>query len=303
MDTKHTSIFLAEVSRALLENAHLNKQALIVDATLGGGGHTKEFLENGTKVVAFEADPEIFEKTKKDLLSFLEQKRFDSENLVLINDNFVNLKTNLINLGFQKIDGAIFDFGISRMHYFDLGRGFSFQNASEPLDMRINKDSQNVSAADLLNALPAKELIKLFESVLTYRDTRNLVRNIVEKRKVEPIKTVSNFLDVVKKSVRGVGEKNPATESFLALRIAVNSELENIEIALPQAFELLASGAKLAAISFHSLEDKIVKNLFRDWELQEFGEVMTPKPIEPTPNEVKANPSSRSARLRIIRKL
>lgn len=299
---KHISVFLKEATESLIGPAHLNKQAIIVDATLGAGGHTRELLRNGVKVIAFEADSKIFEMIKPELLDFIKNEGLSSDRLRVINRNFVEMSSVLKKLGYKEVDGVLFDFGISTMHYFDIKRGFSFSKGEEDLDMRINPKSQNVTASDLLNALSLNELTEMFLTVLDYRKARKISEEIVGRRKEKRIEKVSELAKICMKVIKRKGKTDPSTKPFLALRIFVNSEIQNVKLGLEEAFKNTRVGGRISAISFHSLEDKQVKNFVKKGEkmgiLKEINKI-----TEPGPAEIAANPRARSACLRIIEKI
>jgi len=283
---EHKSVLLQEA----IEGLHIKKKGRrYIDATLGVGGHAAQIISAGGQVLGIEADPEMLALAKKNVRGRLEL------------GNFRDISEIAARAGFGEVDGIIFDLGISSLHYKEFARGFSFAQSDAPLDMRLNKESQNVSAADLLKILREDQLINLFESVMGGYKARKLAQKIVLVRQRKEIKKVGDLLAIV-------GEKrksrtHPATEVFLALRIAVNSELENLKEALPKAFFLLRGGGRLVIITFHSLEDALVKSFFREMAKTEKAKIITKKPIVPSAAEVTQNPSARSAKLRIIEKI
>lgn len=262
--------------------AHLNKVKSAVDATLGTGGHSLKLLEAGVKVLGIESDPEILKIARKRLAKF---------NPLLVNGNFKDIDRIAKENGFNKVDGVLFDLGVSNLQLMDEARGFSFSNPSALLDMRIDKDTQEVTGATLLNALRKDQLEEMFSRVLDSGSSRWIAKRVIERREITPIKTVGDFLDICE-GLRGKARLNPATLPFLALRIAVNSELENLKEALPKAYDLLEVGGKLLVISFHSGEEEVVKGFSSKF----LG------PIKPTMEEVTNNPKSRSAELFVLTK-
>lgn len=272
----HEPVMVSEVL------AHLNKKKRVIDATLGTGGHSLKLLEAGVKVLGIESDPEILKIAKERLVKF---------NCLLVHGNFKDIDRIVKNNGFKKVDGILFDLGVSNLQLTDDSRGFSFSNPNALLDMRIDKEGQEVTGAILLNALRKDQLEDVFSRVLDLSSSRWLAKRVLEKREIEPIKRVADFLEICG-GLRGKARLNPATLPFLALRIAVNSELENLKEALPKAYDLLEAGGKLLVISFHSGEEEIVKSFSKDFV----------GPIKPTMEEVANNPRSRSAELFVLTK-
>lgn len=283
---------------------------LYVDCTLGAGGHAWGILEasspNG-KLLGLDVDPQALAIARQRLAEF-------GERALIVQASYVTLTEQLQAAGWQQVDGILLDLGVSSMQLDTAERGFSFL-ADAPLDMRF--DPRNpVSAADLVNALPEKELADLLFRYGEEKRARQVARAIAQAR---PLQTTRELAEVVAK-VTGGGRPgmHPATRTFQALRIAVNRELEAIESVLPKAVAALAPGGRLAVISFHSLEDRIVKNYFR----QESRDCICPpkqpvctcghkasireinrKPIEASDEEVRENPRSRSAKLRVVEKI
>lgn len=285
----HEPVLVDEVLEAL----HINKGKKYIDATEGAGGHSIEIVNRGGEVLGLDQDPYMLE---------MAQMRIANPHLKLINTNFVNIKKTAINNDFDQVDGVLFDLGISSLHYLDTQRGFSFQYPDAKLDMRLDPNTSNVSAADVLNILPEKALEDIFNNILRPFEARRLANHIIKFRENNKFQTVGDFLEVCKFLYSKSG-RHPATNAFLALRIAVNSELANIEIALPDALDLLVSKGRLAVITFHSIEDGIVKKIFRGFEEKDLGKVLTKKSIEPSISEISKNPKARSARLRVFEKI
>jgi len=313
-EVSHKSVLKDEVCELLKkENAPLNIQARLIDATLGLGGHAKEFVRSGWKVLGIDMDKKAIEVAQKVLtqacparyhtVSDSTRSSRKTGPFKLINGNFKDIKKIAIEHGFTKVDAILFDLGVSVPQLTSKVRGFSFQNADAVLDMRLGKTTQNVTAADLLNALNEKQLVNLFASVMPHNISRRIAKRVVNQRKITKFSRVGDFLDVVGSSIRGKGRLHPATLPFMALRIAVNSELDVLQLALPDAFSLLAEGGKLAVISFHSGEDAIVKHVFKEFEGKSKGKIITKKPIVPTRREIVLNPRARSAKLRVIQKI
>ena len=276
MTAKHKPVLLKET----LESLDLKDGKVFVDATFGGGGHSSEVRKQKAKVkiITLDQDPQ----TGADIIG-----------------NFRDIDKLL---GELKPDAILLDLGISSDQLDSSGRGFSFQK-DEPLDMRMSK--KGVTAADILNSWdePAIELI--LKGFGEERHSRKIAREIMGRREEKPFRTTFDLVE----AVLAVNPRNfkdrihPATRTFQALRIAVNEELTALEIGLEKSFEALKSEGRLAVISFHSLEDRIVKNFFRDKAGQGLGKLISKKPIMPTEEETRDNPRSRSAKLRVIEKL
>lgn len=253
-----------------------------IDATIDGGGHTAAILEkikpNG-KVLGIEIDPEIYQKLKSRNL----------DRLVLTNDSYVNLKSILEKNNFRPVNGILFDLGMSSWHLEESGRGFTFMK-DEPLDMRYSLEN-NLTAEKIINNYSQEEIEKILKEYGEERFARRIAKRIIKER---PIKTTLRLVEIIKRVVPGRTKINPATRTFQALRIAVNDELNNLRKVLPQTIEVLAPGGKIVIISFHSLEDRIVKNFFKSSNLN----ILTKKPVRPSEEEIKINPRSRSAKLR-----
>lgn len=265
-----------------------------IDCNLGGGGHTEGILQAGGNVLGIDLDPDAIQEVAK--------KNFPSGRLILVNDNFSHL-SHITHISHTPSPcGVLFDLGVSSYQLEKPERGFSF-NVDAPLDMRMDPNL-NVTAADLLNILPEKELSKLFWEYGEENFAKPIARKIAEQRKVKKIETTTDLVQIIFLVKRSGKEKiHPATKVFQALRIAVNDELNNFQDALPQALDILQPGGRLVTISFHSLEDRIAKEFFRNEEEKGSIKILTQKPLEPTEEEVSKNPRSRSAKLRAAEKL
>lgn len=314
MEIIHTSVLLNETLEWLSpENESFADNAFMVDSTLGEGGHSFAFLSRykNLQIIGLDADQKIQARAKERLSCFGERMNF---HLGWFNDFYANYPDNL-----PKPNLILFDLGISVFHYERSGRGFSFRY-DEELDMRLN-DSEGKSASDIVNTMREEELANLIFNYSEERYSRRIARAIVENRQLAPItnsKVLAQIIyDCVPAGYRH-GGIHPATKTFQALRIAVNAELNRLPEALNSAFDVLEVGGKMGVITFHSLEDRIVKNTFRNWAkvcscppeqpICTCGgspkvELLTRKPIGPTEEEVKENSPSRSAKLRVIRKL
>jgi 16S rRNA (cytosine1402-N4)-methyltransferase len=278
-----------------------------IDATLGLGGHTKEILKrNGPegKVLGIEIDQKILKCLRPDLKRELEKGR-----LILVNDSYVNLKKIVEKYNFKPVKGILFDLGISSWHLEESGRGFTFQR-NEPLIMRYELGirnyelggSDNLTAERIINEWPEKEIEKILREYGQERFAKRIAKEIVETRKKAPIKTTFQLVEIIKKAIPKRYQRqriHPATRTFQALRIAVNDELENLKKVLPQTLEVLEKGGKIVIISFHSLEDRIIKNFFKEEKQKGRLKIITKKPIRPHIQEIQKNPRSRSAKLRV----
>jgi len=273
-----------------------------IDATLGQAGHSQEILKrNGPlgKVLGIEQDQEILKATIETLKDSGYGKR-----IILVNDNFVNLKEIVERENFLKVKGIIMDLGVSSWHFEESGRGFTFLK-DEPLIMTLDKE-KGPNAKEIINSWSQEDLEKIFRDFGQERFSKRIAENIVLKRKIQPIETTFELIEIIKKSVPASYERgriNPATRIFMALRIAANKELANLENALPQGIDILEKGGKLVVISFHSLEDRLVKNIFREQEKQGTVKILTKKPVEAGSEELKINQRSRSAKLRVVQKI
>lgn len=295
MQGYHRSVLLGEAVNAL--NI---RDAWYLDCTLGDGGHSIEILKRGGKVVGIDVDPQALQRVQKRF----EDEGIDESRFKLILGNFRDIN-NLImqaDTAGSKFAGAIFDLGVSSLQLETPERGFSF-GKSGPLDMRMDP-SLEITAWDLLNALTRKEFYELFSNLGEEKYSRRLADALVRAREVKPFATTSELAEVVVRAVGRDREKiHPATRIFQALRIAVNDELWALKEGLIQVKELIKKNGCIVIISFHSLEDRIVKNTFREWELAGFGEILTKKPVIPGDTEIAENPRSRSAKMRVFKLL
>lgn len=299
----HLPVLVREVVSAL---APL-KRARIIDATLGTGGHSLELVKNGAYVLGIEADREMLEIAEARLKKACPTHaplfgESGAGSFKLTRANFRDIDSLALKEGFKNVDGIIFDLGVSNLQLTSPSRGFSFAKADAPLDMRVNKEGQGLTAKDLLNALREDQLKELFSRVLTRSEATFLAKLIVQKRKIKPFETVGDFLPIARR-IKGKKGLDPATLPFLGLRMAVNSELENLYEALPRAFSLLKKGGKLLVITFHSLEEKVVLDFYFGVERGGRGKVLTRNSIKPSEEEVRENPRARSAELFILEKL
>jgi 16S rRNA (cytosine1402-N4)-methyltransferase len=281
------------------------KQALVVDATLGEGGHAEAFLEQfpEVRVIGVEVDEEIGRVASRRLERF-------GDRFVLWQGWFSDFFGSPGALGGEQPDRVLFDLGISSFHYQRSGRGFSF-DGDEPLDMRLQIGGEGPSAAELVSGLGERELADLFYRYGEERYSRRIAAAVVRRRRQRPIRKARDLADIVRGAVPSSyrhGRIHPATRCFQALRVAVNDELDRIEPAIEGACRSMAAGGRIGVIAFHSLEDRIVKNLFREWSGPEQVAGLrvrriTRKPARPSEPELRENPSARSARFRVVEKV
>jgi 16S rRNA (cytosine1402-N4)-methyltransferase len=271
-----------------------------VDGTAGGGGHTADLLQAVQPtghVIAIDRDPAACRKL---------QNRFEQQPVTVVNDSYHHLPLHLDRIaetiGAAKpllVDGILLDLGLSSDQLADRERGFSFQSDG-PLDLRYNP-TEGESAAELLRYIGEEDLANIIYQYGEERFSRRIARRVVEQRRIEPIETAKQLADLIHRSVPGRvhGRVDSATRTFQALRIAVNRELEIVENALRELPDCLKTGGRFLVISFHSLEDRLVKHIFREHPLLD---VMTKKPIEASDDEERRNPRSRSAKLRVAKR-
>lgn len=295
---RHESVLVREVLEGFNLIAPLKNQVRIIDATLGTGGHTLELLKTNAFVLGIDDDMDMVRLAEERL----KEEKIGTEKYKLIQGNFKDIDRIAKENNFSEVDGILFDLGVSNLQLMDEERGFSFSNTEALLDMRINTDSQGVKALDLLNLLRRDQLLDLFGRVMEGRETGRLVKEIIKARQEKKIETVGELLRICSVVTPKHG-MNQATLPFLALRIAVNSELENLSEALPKAFELLRGKGRLLVITFHSLEEKIVKEFMKKSENKGLARIINFEPIEAGLEERTINPKSRSAKLRILEKI
>ena len=295
--TGHESVLLAEV----MERLAPQPGRVMVDCTVGRGGHAAALAERlGSEglLIGLDADPRNLEFAQQHLASAPCKVR-------LFHANFAELPDVLRQAEVTHVHGILADLGVSTNQLFDAGYGMSF--ASEmPLDMRIDPRTR-LTAADIVNHTREQDLADLIFQLAQERYSRRIARKIVEARRVSPISTTGRLADLVRAAIPkrpGPPEKiDPATRTFMALRMKVNQELENLESLLTHAPSVLRPDGRLAVISFHSMEDRLVKQAFRALDQSGAFEVLTKKPLSPTEAEADRNPRSRSAKMRVVRKL
>jgi 16S rRNA (cytosine1402-N4)-methyltransferase len=288
---------------------------IYVDATIGGGGHACHIFKTCPDIkllIGIDRDADALLQAEQRLASFKSQ-------VVLIKENYSQIKTIISNLQIKSVDGVILDLGVSSHQLLSSNRGFSFSTEG-PLDMRMDREQQ-ITASDLVNTPPEQELKKILREYGEERYAALIAKTIVRERTKQPIETTFDLANVVAKTIPFASHPrkiHPATRTFQALRIAVNNEFANLESVLPDAVDIVAPRGRIAVISFHSLEDRIIKNFFRQQSqscicpphLPKCGcghspklKVLTKRSIVPTDEEIRINPRSRSARLRGAEKL
>lgn len=296
MNNYHVSVLLKES----IDYLSITPGKSYIDATLGGGGHTEAILERGGRVLGIDVDQDALDYIKEEVKS-QKLKIKNKENLVVAKGNFRNIDELARANGFEKVAGVLFDLGVSSHQFDTQERGFSFLHNAE-LDMRMDTEL-GVTAKDLLRVLPKQELAQLFFTYGEERFGNRIAEAIVERRESKSIDTTGELAQVIERSVPRTGDKiHPATRVFQALRIAVNDELGVIEEALPKALDLLEAKGRIAVISFHSLEDRIIKHTFQQWTENGLGTIITKKPIIPSEEEILKNSRSRSSKLRVFEK-
>ncbi len=306
MTKYHVPVLLAECLQAL----DLQDGKIYVDATFGGGGHSSAILESGNdiKLFAFDQDPDSIKQSE-----VLKEKY--PEQFVLIKENFANIRTGLALERIKKVDGILFDLGVSSHQINDPSRGFSFRGEGK-LNMRMDQDSQ-LTAADVVNTYSFEELTRIFREYGEEKEAARIARSIILEREKEEIETTLQLSNIIENCIISHKSIKARARIFQALRIYINKEMEVLETALNDSVKILNPGGRIAVISYHSLEDRIVKNIFR-YEAKscicppEFPlcvcekkatlQILSRKPIVPTTQEIENNPRARSAKLRVAQK-
>ena len=304
---KHKSVLLKES----IDNLNIKGNGVYVDATLGFGGHSLEILKRNKKgfLFAFDQDSEAIEYSKERLK--------DYNNFKIIKSNFANMKECLLKEGIKKVDGILFDIGVSSMQLDEDYRGFSYHNDAR-LDMRMDTDSE-FSAYELVNTYDYTNLVRVLRDYGEEKYASSIAKNIIKAREIKNIETTLELVDIIKKSMpmRELKNGHPARKTFQAIRIEVNHELDVLSAALEQAIEMLSVGGRICIITFHSLEDRIVKNMFRKYsevdskfsKLPYIPDEFMPKlkiiskGITPSECELEENNRARSSRLRVVEKI
>ena len=309
MEFKHESVLISET----LHSLNINPEGIYVDATVGGGGHSFRIVQKlkGGRLIGTDQDPEAIEAAWKRLKVF-------SDKVTLVNDNFVNMREILCAQGITAVDGILLDLGVSSYQVDNPLRGFSYINDA-PLDMRMNRENP-LSAKEVVNTYSKEDLIRILRDFGEEKFAAKIAENIVIERSREEINTTGRLAQIVYSSVpKSVSKGNigVSKKTFQAIRIEVNSELSVLESSLAVMIGLLKSGGRLAVITFHSLEDRIVKNAFKTAEnpctcppdfpvcvcgKESLGKVITRKPVVPSEEEKERNKRSASAKLRVFEK-
>lgn len=299
----------------IVANLRIKKSGIYIDATLGEGGHAEGILRKlGSEgcLIGIDWDEEAIEQARRRLDSFKKQ-------VIFVRENYKELPAILKQLKIDKIDGILLDLGVSSLQLESCHRGFSFRLPAL-LDMRMDR-RRRLKAGNLINKLSENDLKKIFFQFGEERYSKRIAKGIAQARKTEPIKTTLELADIVKTALPGRNRFqriHPATRIFQALRIAVNQELDNLHVFLKESICVLEKGGRIAVISYHSLEDRIVKRFLKDsaktclcpqdfpvcrCEIHPRLKIITSRPIKPEENEINSNPRSRSARLRIAEKI
>ncbi len=307
MEFNHVPVLLNEC----IECLNIKEGGIYVDGTLGGGGHSScvlKRLNNTGKLIGIDRDSEA--------LAYTSERLKEYSNVVYVKDNHENIKNILIDLGIEEVDGILLDLGVSSYQLDEPSRGFSYMYDA-PLDMRMNKD-QEFTAYDVVNKYSEERLADIFFNYGEEKYSKSIARKIVDVRKTRAIETTYELVDVIKSAIpaKARNEKqHPAKRVFQAIRIEVNGELVDLENAICDAVMSLKTGGRLLIITFHSLEDRIVKKTFENLQgkctcppdfpkcvcgFKSYGKVITKKPIIATDDELEQNPRSRSAKLRVF---
>jgi 16S rRNA (cytosine1402-N4)-methyltransferase len=293
VDNYHTPVLSDEVDSFL----RVRSGGKYIDGTIGGGGHAARILKSSGKVLGIDWD----------LTSILHlKKKFESEisegKLMLVHGNLKDMGKYAKKTGFENVDGILLDLGVSSYQLDKSGRGFSFRR-NEPLDMRMTNglgEDTELTAHEIINKWSEEELYEIFSKYGEEIRAREVASEIVSSR---PIETTEELAQIISKVIRTGEARHPATKIFQALRIAVNSEIENLQKGLDEGFKLLNKGARFEVISFHSLEDRTVKLYFLKLERGGLARILTKKPVIATEEEIRQNRRSRSAKLRVIEKI
>ena len=281
----HTPVLLDQVIEAM----EIKRDGLYVDATFGEGGYSQAILEKGGKVLAIDLDKDQFSKVL--------DSRFRGNDIMLVQGNFGEIEKIAKENDFFPVDGVVFDLGLSMRQINQSGRGFSFKKLNEPLDMRMNLETE-MTAKYILNHFSESELYEVFAKNSEEINSQKIAREIIIKRQFKKLEIVANLINCIDKAMDGQ-DNNTYKRIFQALRIQVNDEFENLKNGLTGATKIIKDDGKIAVVTFHSLEDRIVKNFFKDENKKGSIKIITQKPLIPSEEEVKTNPRSRSGKLHI----
>ena len=310
MEFAHKSILLNEV----IEGLNIKADGIYADGTLGGGGHSFEIagrLTAGGKLIGIDQDGDAIEAAGKRLSQYISDGR-----AVLVRDNYRNIKTICDGMGIEKVDGILLDLGVSSYQFDNAERGFSYR-FDAPLDMRMDV-RQELSAYTIVNDYSESELYRILRDYGEEKFAKNIAKHIVQRRSEKPIETTFELNEVIRESIPAkmrAGKGHPSKQTFQAIRIECNKELEVLKEALGDMIHLLKPDGRLAIITFHSLEDRMVKNVFKEamnpcicppnfpvctCGRKPLGETLTRKPVLPSEEETEENPRAKSAKLRIF---
>lgn len=309
----HITVLLHET----IDQLNIKPDGIYVDCTLGGAGHSEYLLsqlnENG-HLYAFDRDEKAIENAKVKLKQFVEKGQ-----VTFVKSNFSQIKQSLLNLGVTNVDGIYYDLGVSSPQLDEIERGFSYKNDA-PLDMRMDQ-TQALSAFHVVNEWDFSELTKIFYRYGEEKFSKQIARRIEQKRAIKPIETTGELVDIIRESIPNAARRkggHPAKRVFQAIRIAVNDELSSIEQSIEQAFDLVKPTGRISVITFHSLEDRIVKTMFKEKstsketlknlpvlpnEVEADFKLIVRKPILPSEEEIEHNKRSKSAKLRVIERV
>lgn len=292
----HIPVLLKEI----IEVLDPKPKETFADCTLGGAGHARQIVKRispGGRFLGLDWSVYSASNAGQLLRDFIKEENLEVE-LKVLSSNFANLKQILDRINFPKLDGLILDLGFSSLQL--KGFGFSFAE-DEPLVMRYDGDLKGLTAARVVNEFDEKTLARIFSEFGEERLAKRIAHDIAKARREKPIRRTKELAEIVKKSKPAKSKIHPATKIFMALRIFVNQELKNLEQVLADIPFIMAKGGRVAIISFNSLEDRLVKNCFRNLKQEGYGELISKKPITPSKEEIGNNPRSRSAKLRAIK--
>jgi len=295
------NIHIPVLKEKVLEYLSPSDNKNFIDCTVGEGGHTKLILDQNApsgKVLGIDWDPAQIESGKWLMADY-------KDRLILENSSYINLKEIVERIGFGPIEGVLLDLGMSSVHLDKSHKGFSFQ-LDQGLDMRYDDRFNFLTAERILNEWKTEDIEKIIKEYGEEKFAKKIAERITEERKKGRIKSTFQLAGIIKEAIPKKmqnGKIHCATRTFQALRIAVNHELENLEKVLPQVISILPQGGKIVVISFHSLEDRIVKNFFNQKAKQKIIKILTKKPITAGSDEIRKNPRSRSAKMRVAVKL
>jgi 16S rRNA (cytosine1402-N4)-methyltransferase len=287
MEIIHVPVMREEILEAL----KIKSTGVYVDATLGLGGHSEGILQQAENCTLIGIDRD------DRAIAIAEERLSRFRNVHLVRDSFSNMRDVVHDLGYKSVSGIILDAGVSTLHLKDESAGFSFLS-DEPLDMRMDR-SQKLTAREVVNRYPEKDLAAILYEYGEEWRSRRIARAIDYARKKQPINTCKELADIIQKSIGRHGRIQPATKTFQAIRIEVNKELEELSAGIDAGTELLEPDGRFCVLSYHSLEDRIVKNAFKKLAKDGIFRIITKKPLVPRKQEQKINPSSRSAKFRV----